>query len=77
MVDAFGTEAETSTSLESVLDRSKVATLMGTDRPHVLRQAIRRCCNFVSVSAVRVYGGFLDKIAMDSAVNRGLTFRMA
>jgi len=54
-----------------------VATFMGTDRPHVLRQAIQCCRNFCTVSIVGVYGGFLDKIPMGSAINRGLTFRMA
>jgi threonine dehydrogenase-like Zn-dependent dehydrogenase len=29
------------------------------------------------VSIVGVYGGLLDKIPMGSAINRGLTFRMA
>jgi threonine dehydrogenase-like Zn-dependent dehydrogenase len=43
----------------------------------VLRQAIHCCRNFGTVSVVGVYGGFLDKIPMGSAVNRGLTFRMA
>ena len=50
---------------------------MGTDRPHVLRQAIHCCRNFGTVSVVGVYGGFLDKIPMGSAINRGLTFKMA
>src|SRR5436190_860056 len=50
---------------------------MGTDRPHVLRQAIHCCRNFGTVSVVGVDGGFLDKIPMGSAINRGLTFRMA
>jgi threonine dehydrogenase-like Zn-dependent dehydrogenase len=50
---------------------------MGTDRPHVLRQAIHCCRNFGVVSIVGVYGGFLDKIPMGSAINRGLIFRMA
>ena len=50
---------------------------MGTDRPHVLRQAIHCCRNFGTLSIVGVYGGFLDKIPMGSAINRGLTFRMA
>jgi hypothetical protein len=36
------------------------------------------CCrNFGTVSVVGVYGGYLDKIPMGSAINRGLTFRMA
>jgi threonine dehydrogenase-like Zn-dependent dehydrogenase len=47
---------------------------MGTDRPHVLRQAIHCCRNFGTVSIVGVYGGLLDKIPMGSAINRGLTF---
>jgi threonine dehydrogenase-like Zn-dependent dehydrogenase len=76
-IDAVGTEPETRASADSLLDRIKVATFMGTDRPHVLRQAIHCCRNFGTVSIVGVYGGFLDKIPMGSAINRGLTFRMA
>jgi len=76
-IDAVGTEAATTASADSVLDRVKVATFMGTDRPHVLRQAIQCCRNFGTVSIVGVYGGYLDKVPMGSAINRGLTFRMA
>lgn len=76
-IDAVGTEAEPAASLDSRWDRIKVATFMGTDRPHVLRQAIHCCRNFGVVSVVGVYGGFLDKIPTGSAINRGLTFRMA
>ena len=76
-IDAVGTEPNTTASFDSMVDRVKVATFMGTDRPHVLRQAIHCCRNFGTVSIVGVYGGFLDKIPMGSAINRGLTFRMA
>src|SRR5256885_2534248 len=76
-IDAVGTEPHTTASFDSVIDRVKVATFMGTDRPHVVRQAIHCCRNFGTVSIVGVYGGFLDKIPMGSAINRGLTFRMA
>jgi threonine dehydrogenase-like Zn-dependent dehydrogenase len=76
-IDAVGTEADPQASWDSRWDRIKVATFMGTDRPHVLRQAIHCCRNFGTVSIVGVYGGFLDKIPMGSAINRGLTFRMA
>ncbi|MEN0115855.1 MAG: zinc-dependent alcohol dehydrogenase [Agrobacterium cavarae] len=76
-IDAVGTEADPSASWDSRIDRIKVATFMGTDRPHVLRQAIHCCRNFGTVSIVGVYGGFLDKIPMGSAINRGLTLRMA
>ena len=76
-IDAVGTEPHPTASFDSVIDRVKVATFMGTDRPHVVRQAIHCCRNFGTVSIVGVYGGFLDKIPMGSAINRGLTFRMA
>src|SRR6201991_994097 len=76
-IDAVGTEPDTGSGFDAVVDRIKVATFMGTDRPHVLRQAIHCCRNFGTVSIVGVYGGFVDKIPMGSAINRGLTFRMA
>jgi len=76
-IDAVGTEPSTGSGSDAMVDRIKVATFMGTDRPHVLRQAIHCCRNFGIVSIVGVYGGFLDKIPMGSAINRGLTFRMA
>ena len=76
-IDAVGTEPDTKSGADAMLDRAKVATYLATDRPHVLRQAIHCCRNFGTVSIVGVYGGFLDKIPMGSAINRGLTFRMA
>jgi threonine dehydrogenase-like Zn-dependent dehydrogenase len=76
-IDAVGTEADSGSGFDAVIDRVKVATFMGTDRPHVLRQAIQCCRNFGIVSIVGVYGGLVDKIPMGSAINRGLTFRMA
>jgi threonine dehydrogenase-like Zn-dependent dehydrogenase len=76
-IDAVGTEPDTGSGADAVIDRVKVATFMGTDRPHVFRQAIHCCRNFGTVSIVGVYGGFVDKIPMGSAINRGLTFRMA
>lgn len=77
VIDAVGTEADSTASADSMLDRIKTAVYLGTDRPHVLRQAIHCCRNFGTVSIVGVYGGFLDKIPMGSAINRGLTFKMA
>jgi threonine dehydrogenase-like Zn-dependent dehydrogenase len=76
-IDAVGTEPATGSGFDAVVDRIKVATFMGTDRPHVLRQAIHCCRNFGTVSIVGVYGGLLDNMPMGSAINRGLTFRMA
>jgi threonine dehydrogenase-like Zn-dependent dehydrogenase len=76
-IDAVGTEPHTSASFDSILDRAKVAAFLATDRPHVLRQAIHNTRNFGVVSVIGVYGGLVDKIPMGSAINRGLTFRMA
>jgi len=75
-IDAVGTEADAAASADSMVDRVKTALFMGTDRPHVLRQAIHCCRNFGTVSIVGVYGGLLDKVPMGSAINRGLKFRM-
>lgn len=76
-IDAVGTEPDSKSGWDDTLDRVKVATFMGTDRPHVLRQAMHCCRNFGTVSIVGVYGGFVDQIPMGSAINRGLTLRMA
>ncbi|WAC27158.1 zinc-dependent alcohol dehydrogenase [Ancylobacter sp. SL191] len=76
-IDAVGTEAESMASTDSMVDRVKTALYLGTDRPHVLRQAIHCCRNFGTVSIVGVYGGLLDKVPMGAAINRGLRFRMA
>jgi threonine dehydrogenase-like Zn-dependent dehydrogenase len=45
-IDAVGTEPDTRSGFDAVVDRVKVATFMGTDRLHVLRQAMHCCRNF-------------------------------
>ena len=76
-IDAVGTEAETTASPDFLLDRVKVATFLGTDRPHVLRQAIHCCRNFGSCLNCRRLRRLSRQVPMGSAINRGLTFRMA
>jgi threonine dehydrogenase-like Zn-dependent dehydrogenase len=49
---------------------------MATDRAHALRQAINCCRKGGTVSIPGVYAGFLDKIPMGPAMNKGLTFKM-
>jgi len=75
-IDAVGMEAHAGGSLYAVIDKAKTLTGIGTDRPQVLRQAITNCRNGGVVSIIGVYAGFLDKVPMGSAMNRGLTFRM-
>jgi len=75
-VDAVGTEAHGMGSFDAVLDKAKAALFMGTDRPHVLRQAIYCCRKGGTVSIPGVYLGMLDKVPMGAAVNKGLTLKM-
>jgi threonine dehydrogenase-like Zn-dependent dehydrogenase len=42
-IDAVGAEAHGTGSVDATVDRAKMAVFLGTDRPHVLREAIF-CC---------------------------------
>ncbi len=74
-VDCVGLEAHGAT-FDAFLDKIKAATLLATDKPHALRQAIDCCRKGGTVSAPGVYGGFLDKFPFGAAFNKGLTFKM-
>jgi threonine dehydrogenase-like Zn-dependent dehydrogenase len=74
-IDAVGTEAH-GTTLDARYDRVKQAVRLGTDRIHVLRQAIQACKKGGTVSIPGVYGGVLDKVPFGAAFAKGLTFRM-
>ncbi|MDQ6733715.1 MAG: glutathione-dependent formaldehyde dehydrogenase, partial [Nitrospirota bacterium] len=75
-IDAVGTEAHGGGSFDAVLDKAKAAVFLGSDRPHVLRQAIHACRKGGTVSIPGVYGGFLDKVPFGAAFNKGLTLKM-
>jgi threonine dehydrogenase-like Zn-dependent dehydrogenase len=75
-IDAVGTEAHVGGSFDAVLDRVKEATLLGTDRPHVLREAILCCRKGGTISIPGVYIGYLDMIPFGAAMNKGLTLKM-
>ena len=75
-IDAVGTEADAASSFDAVVDRAKAAAYLGTDRPHVLREAIMCCRKGGTVSIPGVYIGFLDKIPFGAAMNKGLTMKM-
>jgi threonine dehydrogenase-like Zn-dependent dehydrogenase len=74
-MDAVGLEAH-GASIDALVDRVKAATFTATDRPHVLREAIMACRKGGTVSIPGVYGGFVDKIPMGAAMNKGLTMKM-
>jgi threonine dehydrogenase-like Zn-dependent dehydrogenase len=75
-IDAVGTEADAASSFDAAVDRAKAAVLLGSDRPHVLREAIMCCRKGGTISIPGVYIGFLDKIPFGAAMNKGLTMKM-
>jgi threonine dehydrogenase-like Zn-dependent dehydrogenase len=75
-IDAVGAEAHAHGSPDALLDKAKAAVMLGTDRPHVLREAIMCCRKGGTVSIPGVYIGFLDKVPMGAAMNKGLTMKM-
>lgn len=74
-LDAVGMEAH-GTEAMAIYDKAKQALRLETDRPTALRQLIVACGKGGHVSLAGVYGGFLDKVPMGSAFNKGLTFKM-
>ncbi len=74
-IDAVGTEAHVGGSADSVLDRVKESVMLGTDRPHVLRETIMCCRKGGTISVPGVYLGLLDKIPFGAFVNKALTMK--
>ncbi|MDB4997567.1 MAG: glutathione-dependent formaldehyde dehydrogenase [Myxococcaceae bacterium] len=75
-IDAVGCEAHSHGSIDAVLDSTKKAIGLGTDRAHVLREALYCCRKAGTVSVPGVYVGLLDKIPFGAAMNKGLTIKM-
>lgn len=74
-IDAVGMEAH-GTGLDALYDKAKQAVRLESDRPTALRQAIVACRKGGTVSIPGVYGGFVDKVPLGSAFNKGLTLKM-
>jgi threonine dehydrogenase-like Zn-dependent dehydrogenase len=74
-IDAVGLEAHGAT-LDAYIDKVKAAAFLATDRPNALRQAIHACRKGGTVSIPGVYGGFLDKVPIGAAFQKGLTMKM-
>ena len=74
-IDAVGMEAHSTRSIDSMIDRAKQATMLGTDRPHVLREMIYVCRPGGVLSVPGVYGGVVDKLPFGALMNKGLTLR--
>jgi threonine dehydrogenase-like Zn-dependent dehydrogenase len=74
-IDAVGMEAH-GTGVVALYDKVKQAVRLETDRPLVLREMIQACRKGGTVSISGVYGGFIDKLNIGAAFNKGLTFKM-
>jgi threonine dehydrogenase-like Zn-dependent dehydrogenase len=70
-IDAVGMEAH-----GSAYDVVKQKVRLETDRPYVLRQAMRACRKGGTLSVPGVYAGFIDKVPFGAAFAKGLTVKM-
>ena len=74
-IDAVGMEAH-KTGLEGAYDFAKQTIKIESDRPYVLRECIQACRKGGTVSLPGAYSGFIDKIPLGAAFNKGLMFKM-
>ena len=74
-IEAVGMESVGHT-VDALYDRIKQAVRLETGRPHALREAIQACRKGGVVSIAGVYIGWVDKIPMGAAFNKGLTLKM-
>jgi threonine dehydrogenase-like Zn-dependent dehydrogenase len=73
-IDAVGSEAH-APGLAGAYDKAKQTMRLETDRPHVLREAIRCCRKGGTLSIPGVYIGFVDKIPFGAVMNKALTLK--
>lgn len=74
-IDAVGCEAHTHGAVDAILDTAKKALPLGTDRAHVLREAIMCCRTGGTLSVPGVYVGMIDRFPFGAAMNKGLTIK--
>jgi threonine dehydrogenase-like Zn-dependent dehydrogenase len=73
-IDAVGMESH-GLSIDNLVEEAKMAIKLGTDRLHVLRQAILACRKGGRLSIPGVYGGFGDKFPIGALMEKGLSVR--
>lgn len=74
VIDAVGLEAH-GFFVDNVIDQIKKSMMIGTDRPHSIRQAIVACRKGGRVSMPAVYGGLIDKFPLGAFMEKGLTLK--
>jgi len=73
-IDAVGSEAH-APGLGGLYDKAKQTVRLETDRPHVIREAIRCCRKGGTFSIAGAYVGFADKIPLGTLMNKALTIK--
>jgi threonine dehydrogenase-like Zn-dependent dehydrogenase len=73
-IDAVGMEAH-GFGIDNVIDAVKLATHMGTDRPHIVREVLMACRKGGRVSIPGVYGGMADAFPIGAMMEKGLTIK--
>lgn len=73
-IDAVGMEADGHDFMYAI-DRTKQMLRVESDRPIVLRQAIKACRKGGTVSVPGVYSGFIDKVPMGAFMNKALAMK--
>lgn len=74
-IDAVGCEAHAFGSVDAMIDKATTALMLGTDRAHVLREAIRCCRKGGTISVPGAYVGFPDKLPFGAFMNKNLTMK--
>ncbi|RYD19707.1 MAG: glutathione-dependent formaldehyde dehydrogenase, partial [Lysobacteraceae bacterium] len=74
VIDAVGLEAH-GLFVDNVVDQVKKTLMLGTDRPHSIRQAIIACRKGGRVSMPAVYGGMVDQFPLGAFMEKGLTLK--
>lgn len=74
-IDAVGAESHASSMLEGAVDKVKTTLRIESDRPHVLREAIKCCRKGGTISVPGAYFGNVDMIPMGGIMNKGLTIK--
>jgi threonine dehydrogenase-like Zn-dependent dehydrogenase len=75
-IDAVGMEAD-SPGGDNLYDRAMQTLRIQLERVHVVREAIMACRKGGIVAVIGVYVGFVDKLPLGAAMNKGLTMKTA
>lgn len=74
VIDCVGMESH-GLAIDNLMDTAKAHLMIGTERPHALRQMIIACRKGGRVSIPGVYGGFADKFPLGQLMEKGLTIK--